>query len=286
MSEATTSTSADAPSALLRATAWACLLLMLAVVASSAWLRLAQPRAACVDWPGCRTAAYQPVRSAAAAGTPRLEAAVRALHRTTATLALLASLALVALTLVRRPRRPEPGALALMLVALALGLSVLGIVTPGARSAAVLLGNLLGGMLMLALAWRLVLRLQAAPAFPCGRLHVLTLVAVPVWLLQAALGALSGAGLLHAAPVAHLALALVALPLAACTGWWSHACGRRREGAALVGLAALQALLGAATAASAAAPALTLLHNLGGAVGLALLVGLAPGLPADPDRRT
>lgn len=279
------STSVGAPSALLRATAWACLLLMLAVVASSAWLRLSQPRPACVDWPGCRTAAYQPVRSAAAAGTPRLEAAVRALHRATASLALLASLALVALTLARRPRRPEPAALALMLVALALGLSVLGIVTPGARSAAVLLGNQLGGMLMLALAWRLVLRLQTAPTATSGPLHALTLVAVPVWLLQAALGALSGAGLLHAAPVVHLALALVALPLAACAGWRARACGRRREGAALVGLAVPQAVLGGVTAAWAAAPALTLLHSLGGAVGLALLVGLASGPGTRPAGR-
>ena len=57
--------------------------------------------------------------------------------------------------LVGRLRQLQKVLLAVALV-LALGLSVLGIVTPGSCVAGVLLGNLLGGVLMLALAWRLV----------------------------------------------------------------------------------------------------------------------------------
>lgn len=270
----------DAASPLLRLLASACVLLMLAVVMSSAWLRLVQPRPTCLDWPGCRGALHQPSPRSAEAGAPRLEGAVRALHRGAASLALLVSVALAVLTLARRPRLREPGALALVLVALALALSVLGILTPGARSAAVLLGNLLGGLLMLALAWRLLLRLRMPrpPSSPSSALPGgLVALAMLAWLGQAALGALSSAGTLHGAPVAHLALALAALPLAACAGWLARMRGRHREGTALLGLVALQALLGGATAASAAAPAVTLLHNLGGAIGLALLLGLAPG---------
>ena len=36
---------------LMRRLAWTCVLLMLVVTSASAWLRLAQPRPACADWP-------------------------------------------------------------------------------------------------------------------------------------------------------------------------------------------------------------------------------------------
>lgn len=272
--------SEDARRRALRGIAAACVLLMMLVVSSSAWLRLSQPRAACSDWPGCRLDAPRSVPPATAgAPPPLLERFVRAVHRTAASLALLASGALVALALLRRPRLREPGALALALLALALALAGLGIVTPGSRSTAVLLGNLLGGLAMFALAWRLQRRLRRPPAAaPAAGAATGPVVAATsaLWLLQAALGGLSGAGQWTVAPLLHLLLALAVLPLAVRVGWQARASGRAREGSLLLALVALQALFGGLAAATAAAPALTLLHNLGGAVGLALLVGLAP----------
>mgnify|MGYP000662109893 CR=1 FL=1 len=75
----------------LRRLAWACLLLMLVVTTASAWLRLAQPRPACVDWPGCR-GADRPAAAAVAPtllGAPGVLALVRATHRGAATAVLL-----------------------------------------------------------------------------------------------------------------------------------------------------------------------------------------------------
>ncbi len=260
----------------LQRLAWACLLLMLVVTTASAWLRLAQPRPACVDWPGCRNAD----RPAAAAvvptllGAPPVLALVRATHRVAATAVLLVVLATVVLSSARQGRRPVAMRLALALLVLALGLSVLGIVTPGSRAAGVLLGNLLGGLLMLALSWRLVVHLHDGP----GSSHVLArwaLLGAGLWAAQATLGALSGSGHVGVAPVAHLALALLAGPCALGVGWVVRCQGGRGEGVALLWLAGLQFVLGAAAAGNGAAPALVLLHNIVAALGLALLLGLA-----------
>lgn len=252
---------------------WTCVVLMLVVTTASAWLRLAQPRPACHDWPGCRDAG-RPSASVASAGPPALLAVTRGAHRVAASAVLVAVVALVALAWRRRPRDRGAAAHALALLALALGLAVLGIVTPGSRAAAVVLGNLLGGLLMLALSWRLLRCLQGAPAVD-GPLAGAALAGMLVWLAQAALGAAAGGGLTAAAPVAHLALALLALPLAFGVGWSARRQRRGAEGVALMMLAPLQGLLGAAGAANAAAPALVLLHNVVAAVGLALLCGLS-----------
>lgn len=260
------------PASTLRRLGWACLLLMLVVTTASAWLRLGPPRPACDDWPGCRDAA-RPVLSTSAAAAPPLLALTRGAHRMAASTVLVLVLALVALALGRRPRNLVVAAHALPLLALALGLALLGIVTPGARTTAVLLGNLLGGLLMLALAWRLLRCLQAAPAVS-GPLAGAALAGLLVWAAQAALGATAGAGLIATAPVAHLALALLALPLAVGVGWCARRQRRGAEGRALMLLAPVQGLLGAACAAQSAAPALVLVHNLVAAACLCLLCGL------------
>ena len=259
----------------LRRLAWACLLLMLVVTSASAWLRLAQPRPACVDWPGCRGADRPAAAAVAPAllGAPRVLALVRATHRGAAIAVLLLVLALAVLSLARTPRRPAAGRLALALLMLALGLSVLGIVTPGSRAAGVLLGNLLGGLLMLALSWRLVVQLHDGP----GSSPALTrwaLLGAGLWAAQAALGALSGSGQFHVAPVVHLSLALLAVPCALGVGWVVRSEGGRGEGVALLWLAGFQFVLGASAASAAAAPAWVLLHNMAAALGLALLLGL------------
>lgn len=265
--------SPDSRALTLRRLCWACVLLMLVVTTASAWLRLAQPRPACHDWPGCRDAGRPAVSTAPAAAAPLL-ALTRGTHRVAASTALVVVIALVALALWRRPRHGVAAGHALVLLALALGLALLGIVTPGSRATAVLLGNLLGGLLMLALAWRLLRCLQGAPAVS-GPLAGAALAGMLVWTAQAALGATAGAGSNATAPVAHLALALVALPLAFAVGGSARRQRRGAEGLALMVLAPLQGLLGAACAAQAAAPALVLLHNLVAAAGLALLCGLS-----------
>jgi heme a synthase len=260
----------------LRRLAWACVLLMLVVTSASACLRLAQPRAACADWPSCRSA-DRPAATAVAGsllGAPRVLALVRGTHRLAATLVLLGVLAMAVVALARPPRRPAAGRLALLLLALALGLSALGIITPGSRALGVLLGNLWGGLLMLALSWRLVLEVHGAPG-SSPALARWALVGAGLWAAQAALGALSGSARLDAAPVAHLSFALLAGSCALGVAGVAHRQGRRAEGAALCGVTGLQFLLGASAAGLAAAPAAVLLHNIGAALGLALLLGLA-----------
>lgn len=261
---------------LKRALALATLLLMVVVVVASAWLRLAQPRPACVDWPGCRSTLRPVLDSAAASGlgSAAVLRVVRTMHRIAASTLLGIVIALAALALRRGPRDVGLGRRALTMLALALGLAGLGIVTPGARSAAVLLGNLLGGLTLLALAWATWRGLQALPA-PSRALVRWAWAGAALWALQAAFGARAGAGSGDVAPVAHLALALLVVPWAAAIGLTAARQGCRVEGHALLALAALQALLGAASAALAAPPALVLAHNAAAACGLALLVGLA-----------
>ncbi len=260
----------------LRRLAWACLLLMLVVTSASAWLRLAQPRPACFDWPACRSADRPAERAVAPAvlGAPRTLVLVRGVHRVAATLVLVVVIVVAALALARPPRRLAAGRLALALLGLALALSALGIVTPGSRAAGVLLGNLLGGLLMLALSWRLVMHLGGWPA-SIPVLARWALIGAGLWAAQAAFGALSGSGHWSGAPVAHLALALLAGSCTLGIGWAARQQGRRAEGTGLLVLTGLQFLLGASAAVSAAAPSLVLLHNIGAAIGLALLLELA-----------
>lgn len=261
---------------LQRALALASLLLMVVVVVASAWLRLAQPRPACLDWPGCRSALRPALDTVAASGlgSDVVLKVVRATHRVAASALLGAVIALAGVALLRRPRDVGLGRRALAMGALALGLAGLGIVTPGARSAAVLLGNLLGGLTLLALAWATWRDLQVLPV-PSRALARWAGAGAALWALQAAFGARAGAGLNDVAPVAHLALALLVVPWAAAIGLAAARQGCRVEGRVLLALAALQGLLGAASAALAAPPALVLAHNAVAACGLALLVGFA-----------
>jgi heme A synthase len=260
----------------LRRLAWACVLLMFVVTSASAWLRLAQPRPACFDWPACRGTdrPSAPAVVTAVMGEPGALVRVRGVHRVAAALVLVLVLVVAALALVWPPRHGAAGRVALALLVLALALSALGIVTPGSRATGVMLGNLLGGLLMLALSWRLAGQLSGRP----GSSRILSgwaLIGAGLWAAQAVLGSLSGAGRSSAAPLAHLALALLAGSCAFGVGWLACKQGRRREGSDLMALVGLQWLLGACAAGAAAAPPLVLLHNVGAALGLALLLGLA-----------
>ena len=261
----------------MRGVAWLLVLLMLAVTSLSAGLRLAQPRPDCADWPVCRappapgSRAELPVRD----DTPPAMAAARAAHRVTASLALLSAAVLVLLSLVRRLRHPTTGSLAVALLLLALGLAALGIVTPGSRAVAVLLGNLLGGLLMLALAWRLTRHLSGGAVDAGGpSLGWWALAGALLWVVQAALGAMSGTGAAVGLPIGHQALAFATGALALGVGWTARRRGLRAEGTALVAVAVSQWLLGATAARFDASVTLVLVHNVGAAIGLALLAGL------------
>lgn len=262
-----------------RAVAWLCVLMMALVVAASAWLRLAAPRPACHDWPGCRSE-LRPALGVApdrTLGSPGLIDAVRATHRLAASSVLLMLVAVVALA----PRGTRQGALlrrrALPMLALALGLALLGVVTSGARSTAVLLGNQLGGLWLLAMAWALSRELSGVP--PPGRLAARWAGgAAGMWCAQAALGALAGA-VGHGAPVAHVALALPCVAVAGGLGWTLRRQGINAEGNLLLALAVGQIILGASAAAAAASVPLVLLHQAAGALGIALLGGLALARP-------
>jgi heme A synthase len=268
----------------LRGLALATVLLMAVVVVASAWLRLAQPRPTCLDWPGCRSAQVPATRVAADAtlGAPAVLAATRAVHRLAASTLLLVVLVLVVLAARTGPGAPRAASLlarAVTMLALALGLAALGVVTPGARSSVVMLGNLIGGLLLFALSWATWLGLHGAHG-TAGQDSALVSRARGVallWLLQVALGARSGAGGDDVAPVAHLALALLAAPSAFAIGLLARRQGRRAEGAGLMTLVLLQLLVGAAAGSLSAAPALVLAHNATAALALALLVGLGLG---------
>lgn len=255
--------------------AWAVVLLMVVVVLVSACLRLSQPRPVCDTWPACRGVASETASPAAAETqpAPAKNDVARTVHRAAASMSLLLVIALVCLSLLPRPRERRVGRLALYLLALALGLAALGIVTPGSRSPLVLLGNLLGGYAMLALAWRITRRHHYLEATSARELERRARVASTLWIPQVICGALSGTGQ-SAAALIHLGLALPCFLWVLMLGVYARRVGLRAEGAALLLLVIAQPLLGG-TAAWLGAPAQAVaLHNLSAALSLALLMGL------------
>jgi cytochrome c oxidase assembly protein subunit 15 len=181
----------------------AALLLVLVLTTTSAYIRLSQAGLGCADWPACYGRARLPE-----AGQLLPEHAplfwAHALHRLAAS---SVGLLLVLIVFLGREQLQGMGArlAAWTVLAMAGLLAVLGIVTPS-NLPAVTLGNLLGGMTMVALLWWLHQRGRGAGA---GRtLHRLALAALA---LQIALGGMIGAR--------HAVLSCVTLP-ACAGGWW------------------------------------------------------------------
>ena len=158
--------------------------LTLVVITVSALLRLTQAVLGCEPWPQCY-------------GVP-LAAwwldAVRTTHR----LAAMAVASVVLLTLVLAASGGRAALRLSMLAGAALTVVALltwvGIITPGARVPAVALANLVGGMLLFALLWGLHLEANGVRTQPTRASSVVpVLIALPLLLLQIALGALAHA---------------------------------------------------------------------------------------------
>jgi heme A synthase len=229
-----------------------CTALMFVVVAASAFLRHHADQAA---WASELVVARQ-------------------VHRVAATLVLLGAVAMV--WLARRAQDRAALRLASALLGVALLLSAVGIAAGASRAAPVVLVNLLGGFVMLALCARLAMPLQREST---GRAAAIMLALVA---LQAAAGALASAtaspdcvgltgcewaALVHRFSGVALAFALIVF------GLWAASSLRRRSGTVLAVIGMLLFLLGtlAAGLGSTAVPLLIVMHN---ALGAAVVVGL------------
>ena len=176
----------------LRRVAMVCAVLMLAVVSLSAFLRLSKLELSCAQWPQCHGQSLRKPAPdlSATQGQDRTVDLVRLAHRVLASTALSLVLAMVLLCLAVRPRFVQEGRVALVLLALALGLSVLGIWSSDPRMPAVAMANLLGGFAMLALSWRLS---KEGRACAPRRLRAWAWAAVALLAWQIALGAMVSA---------------------------------------------------------------------------------------------
>lgn len=226
--------------------------LLLGVTTCSAYIRLADSSYGCEPWPLCHAEAGGEAVSTTVTDARRLGRA-RGVHRSAAMLVTFWLLALLVVGWARMPGRGARAALVALFVLVGL-LATLGIVTPGATLPAVTLGNLLGGMLMLAFAaWLLGASSRAPP--PAVGPRRTAMLALSLCLLQIALGALLNARV--------GASACGELPL--CTPLWPT------EPAAWRVLDPFAATVSAATPAVHAA-ALALLHNAHRVLGVALVL--------------
>lgn len=232
-------------------------LLSLAVVGVSAYLRLAGAGLGCADWPACYGRAI-------AEGIYAPPAAGRLAHRIVATSALL--LVLVACWVSLRPRAlPAIARPAFALLGLMLLLSVVGIWSRDPSRVPVNFVNIVGGLALVPLAWRMAI--PAAATGPRDRLlswGMLALgatVLVGAWIgaSYAGVPANDGQAALH---LGHRGLAVLAVVLLGIAGL-------RRRATALLVLLALEASLGMLTLATDYALWIAVGHNLGAAALLA-----------------
>lgn len=134
------------------------LLLTLCTLALSAYIRLAQSGLDCQPWPECYgriglQAEQQGIAVLTESGAEMSHKGARMVHRFVAS-ALGIFVTLILLVAVRRKMQGQPGVMvALLVMAATLFLALLGYQTPSRTLPWVTLGNLGGGMLLLALLW-------------------------------------------------------------------------------------------------------------------------------------
>lgn len=178
---------------MLRRLALLCLGLLVLIVTLSAYMRHDAAGLSCGDWSSCFGQAAAPVPASGS-----VLALARLGHRLAASLVLVVILVILLGSVLKRPVLPRVGALAGGLMTLAIGLAVLGALAAGSQLPAVVLGNLLGGFMMLALCVRLIVVTgRHAADRPGAGVRAAAVLAVAVLLVQLCLGGLvsaSGAG--------------------------------------------------------------------------------------------
>lgn len=269
--------------ALLRRLAWAGVALVLAITTLSAFIRLSRAGAGCEPWPQCHIArrdvpvAQLALQDSHAVGTARLA------HRIVASSALLLFIVLLVLLHMTAGTPRSPGRLALAIVALAIFLAVLGAAAGPSQSAAVVMGNLLAGFAMFALALRLALSLRDAPRPPTSPAQrVATASVLLLVVAQGSLGAALAAS--HEAARcgesllcnAHRGIGIVTIFAAAAAALVARGAGGAMA-TALVPLAIVQGALGLALLHWGVPLPLAVTHNAVAAVLAATLVALLPG---------
>lgn len=179
--------------------------LMVVIILLSAHMRLTGAGLGCTDWPACYGL------NLAGLAPPRPDW-INTAHRIAASTMGFTVLAIASLAWRRRRTAPGDFLPALGLLGLTAFLAVLGKWTHDAHLPAVALGNLLGGLGMLALLWRLHLGYTMQPAIP-SRLRGWVLLGLVLLVAQITLGGMVSANF----------AALGCAGLSGCDGWLQHA---------------------------------------------------------------
>ncbi len=180
-------------------------ILMLVVIFLSAHMRLTGAGLGCLDWPACYG------RNLAGLAPPHPNW-VNATHRIAASTMGFTILVIATLAWRRRRIAPNDFPPALALLGLTAFLALLGKWSHDPRLPAVALGNLLGGLGLLALLWRL--HLGYVPQYVAySHLRRRVLLGLGLLVAQIALGGMVSAGF----------AALSCSSLSGCDGWLQHA---------------------------------------------------------------
>lgn len=182
-----------------------CFALMAVAIVLSAQMRLSNAGLGCSDWPACYG------RNLAGLAPPHAQW-MNVLHRVAASILGFAILAITFLAWQRRRKAPGDFPIALVLSGLTAFLAALGKWTPYPDLTIVALCNLLAGMSILALLWRLHLGYSPRPATP-SHLHIWVFSGLVLLALQITLGGMVSANF----------AALSCTSLRGCDVWLQHA---------------------------------------------------------------
>jgi heme a synthase len=172
----------------------AILLATLSIDFLSAWIRHTEAGLGCRDWPSCYARIGATMAEAAQPGPARQALApdplTKRAHRLIATALVVMVLMLLYRSRQRRELAGSAAQLPLLMAALLLLLAVIGPASYLKTRPAIAACNLLGGVALAALGWRLLLDLRAAPCLAVGaRTRRTTRLALALLALQIALGA-------------------------------------------------------------------------------------------------